>query len=179
MPVGTVGKPEPLLRRLFQAIVGIHQETIAEGHRFRISTVATVSTRPSSISFLPLFSFTVFFELTAAGPVGTVGKPEPLLRRLFQAAVGIHQETIAEGHRFRISTVAAVSTGLPSSGFLRFLNLTRYTFGRRTTKQAIVAMMGNLMILMTTSPNRNASCAIFHGNAQLAIGRSCQARIKR
>jgi len=133
MPVGTVGKPEPLLRRLFQAIVGIHQETIAEGHRFRISTVATVSTRPSSISFLPLFSFTVFFELTAAGPVGTVGKPEPLLRRLFQAAVGIHQETIAEGHRFRISTVAAVSTGLPSSGFLRFLNLTRYTFGRRTT----------------------------------------------
>ena len=140
MPVGTVGKPEPLLRRLFQAIVGIHQETIAEGHRFRISTVATVSTRPSSISFLPLFSFTVFFELTAAGPVGTVGKPEPLLRRLFQAAVGIHQETIAEGHRFRISTVAAVSTGLPSSGFLRFLNLTRYTFGRGT-KNVIVALV--------------------------------------
>src|SRR6266699_7240597 len=34
---------------------------------------------------------------TAAGAVVTVGKPERVLRRLFQAACGNHQEEAAEG----------------------------------------------------------------------------------
>jgi hypothetical protein len=62
-------------------------------------------------------------KLIAAGPVGTVKKLERLSRRLFQAAVEIHQEEVAEGHLFRISTAAAVSIGLPFRTFLSFLVL--------------------------------------------------------
>jgi hypothetical protein len=52
-----------------------------------------------------------------------VKKPERFVRRLFQAAVVIHQEEVAEGHLCRISTAAAVSTGLPFRTFLSFLVL--------------------------------------------------------
>jgi hypothetical protein len=55
--------------------------------------------------------------------VATVKKPERLLRRLFQAAVEIHQENIAEGHRFGFPWAAPVSTGFPFRTFLSFLLL--------------------------------------------------------
>ena len=50
-------------------------------------------------------------------------KPERIVRRLFQAAVEIHQEEVAVGHLFEISSAAAVSTGLPFRMFLSFLVL--------------------------------------------------------
>jgi len=37
--------------------------------------------------------------LIVVEPLVTVKKPEPFLRWLFQAAVEIHQENVAEGHR--------------------------------------------------------------------------------
>jgi hypothetical protein len=49
-----------------------------------------------------------------------VKKPERLLRRLFQAAVEIHQENVAEGHRFGFPWLWQFPQASPSEPFFLF-----------------------------------------------------------
>ena len=53
--------------------------------------------------------------MVAAGAVGTVGKPERFLRRLFQAACGNHQEKVAEGHLCRFPQLRQFPQRVPAS----------------------------------------------------------------
>ena len=65
-----------------------------------------------------MFGFSSFSEgEPAAGAVGTVGKPERFLRRLFQVAVEIINKKMPKA-TLSISIATAVSTALPDPHFL-------------------------------------------------------------
>ena len=71
----------------------------ARHHPCRVSVEQQGSKR--NVVFASLGFFQKVRNEAAVGAVGTVGKPERFLRRLFQAACGNHQEEVAEGHLCR------------------------------------------------------------------------------